>query len=181
MLEDAKLLWRVQRGDRDALRTLYEKYEGDLLTLAANLLRDPATAEDVVQDVFVALARSARRLKLRRTLQAYLATAVANRVRDHYRRGSRSGAMPIDEAGHIATGGDGPVQMAIQTEQIVKIRAAVDELPYEQREAVMLRVHADMRFREIATHQRVSVKTAISRYRYGLKKLRSALNAEVSL
>ena len=49
MLEDRRLLWRLKRGDRDALRRIYEKHEGDLLTLAANLLRDPATAEDVAR------------------------------------------------------------------------------------------------------------------------------------
>ncbi len=79
MLEDRRLLWRLKHGDKDALRRIYEKYEGDLVTLAAHLLHDPATAEDVVQDVFISLVCAAPTLYLRRTLQAYLATAVANR------------------------------------------------------------------------------------------------------
>ena len=52
-------------------------------------------------------------------------------------------------------------------------------LPYEQREAVTLRLHADMKFREIARHQNVSIKTVLSRYQYGLDKLRVILNGEV--
>ena len=60
-----------------------------------------------------------------------------------------------------------------------KLRAAVAELPYEQREVVMLRVHAGLKFREIAAHQSTSIKTALSRYQYGLDKLRSMLNGEV--
>jgi len=179
MLEDKRLLRRSKRGDRDALRAIYERYESGLLTLAANLLHDPALAEDVVQDVFVALIRTAPQLRLRRTLRAYLATAVANRVRDHYRHNARHPRASIEEADQVADGSAGPVQMVIDTEQMHRLRAAVEELPYEQREAVMLRVHADMRFRAIAKYQNVSVRTAISRYRYGLDKLRSMLNGEV--
>ena len=52
MLDDRLLIWRLKRGSRDALGRIYEKYENDLLTLAANLLPD-AAAEDVVQDVFI--------------------------------------------------------------------------------------------------------------------------------
>jgi RNA polymerase sigma factor (sigma-70 family) len=179
MFEDRRLLQRLKHGDRDALRLIYERYEGTLLTLAANLLHDPATAEDVVQDVFVGLVRSAPRLQLRRTLRAYLATAVANRVRDHYRRKSRERLAPVEGAGEMATDSDGPVQMVIKSEEMHRLRSAVQELPYEQREVIMLRVHAGMKFREIAEHQNVSIKTALSRCQYGLDKVRSMLNSEV--
>jgi RNA polymerase sigma-70 factor (ECF subfamily) len=180
MLEDRRLLWRLKRGDREALRLIYERHQGHLLTLAANLLHDPAGAQDVVQDVFLGLVRSVPRLQLRRTLRAYLATAVANRVRDHYRKRSRERLAPIEDASQVADGADGPVQMVIDTEQMHRLRSAVETLPYEQREAVMLRVHSGMKFRQIAEHQNVSVKTALSRYQYGLNKLRSILNGEVS-
>ncbi len=179
MLEDRRLLWRLKGGDKDALRRIYEKYEDDLVTLAAHLLHDPNTAEDVVQDVFISLVRTVPMLHLRRTLRAYLATAVANRARDHYRRRSRERLAPIDEAAQVAAG-DGPVQIVGDAELMHKLRAAVTELPYEQREVVMLRVHAGLKFREIAAHQNISIKTALSRYQYGLDKLRSKLDGEVS-
>lgn len=180
MLEDRRLLWRLKRGDREALRLIYETHQGDLLTLAANLLHDPVRAQDVVQDVFLGLVRSVPHLQLRRTLRAYLATAVANRVRDHYRKRSREQVVSIEEAGQVAADGDEPVQMAIDDEQMRRLRSALEELPYEQREAIMLRVHGGMKFRQIAEHQNVTVKTALSRYQYGLNKLRSILNGEVS-
>ena len=180
MLEDRRLLKRLKRGDREALRLIYEKYEGDLLTLAGNLLRDPGTAQDVVQDVFLGLVRSAPQLRLRRTLRAYLGVAVANRARDHYRRQAREQLVPLDDAGHIPASSDGPVQMVVRSDEMRRLRAAVEELPYEQREVIMLRVHAGLKFREIAKHQQVSLKTAISRCQYGLNKLRSMLNGEVS-
>jgi RNA polymerase sigma-70 factor (ECF subfamily) len=178
MLEDRRLLWRLKRGDKDALRLIYETYDSDLLTLAANLLHDPATAEDVVQDVFIGLVRSVPRLELRRTLRAYLATAVANRVKDHYRRKPRVRLASLEDAGDVPAGCDGPVQMAIDGEQMQRLRSAVEELPHEQREVVMLRVHTGLKFREIAKHQNISIKTALSRYQYGLDKLRLMLNGE---
>jgi RNA polymerase sigma-70 factor (ECF subfamily) len=60
-----------------------------------------------------------------------------------------------------------------------RLRSAVQELPCDQREVIMLRIHAGMKFRQIAEHQGVSLKTALSRYQYGLDKLRSMLNSEV--
>jgi RNA polymerase sigma-70 factor (ECF subfamily) len=169
----------LKRGDKDALRFIYEKHQGALLTLAANLLHDPATAEDVVQDVFVSLVRLGPGLRLRRTLRAYLATAVANRVRDTYRRKSRVRIVPAEDAGERIADSEGPVQMVIKSDELHRLRSAVQELPFEQREVIMLRLHAQMKFREIAAHQNISLKTALSRYQYGLDKLRSMLDGEV--
>lgn len=180
MTDDTRLLKKLREGDKDALRAIYAKYEGILLALAANLLDDPNMAEDVLQDVLLSLVQSMHRLTIKRSLKAYLATAVANRTRDHYRRRQRRQQVSIDEARHLASNDEGPVRMVIRSEQVQKARAAMTQLPYEQREAIVLRLHADMKFREIARLQHVSVKTALSRYRYGLDKLRSTLNGEVS-
>jgi RNA polymerase sigma factor (sigma-70 family) len=179
MFEDRLLLHRLKRGDKEALRLIYEKYEGDLFTLAATLLNDRATAEDVLQEVFISFAQSVHRLNLRGSLKAYLATAVANRVRDQYRIKARRQFSSVDEAGHLAAADLGPAQRAVLNEQVHKLRLALAALPDEQREAIVLRLQANLRFREIARHQNVSIKTALSRYHYGLEKLRSALGGEV--
>jgi RNA polymerase sigma-70 factor (ECF subfamily) len=180
MLEDRDLLKELRHGSREAMQRVYEKYYDDLLTLAANLHRDPARAEDIVQDVFLALVRLGPDLRLRRSLKGYLATAVANRSRDYYRKRSRESVALADDASSAAKGTDGPVRLVARAEDMQRLRKAVEDLPYEQREVVMLRVHANMKFREIAKHQSVSVKTALSRYRYGLDKLHSMLNGEAT-
>jgi len=179
MLEDRRLLRRLRHGDKDALRRIYEKYADDLRALAGSLLHDTVTAEDVVQDVFVGLVRAVPKLHLRRTLRGYLATATANRARDHYRRRSRARLAPREDADYRAADTEGPVQIVGDAELLQKLRAAVAQLPYDQREVVMLRVHTGLKFREIAAHQQTSIKTALSRYQYGLDKLRSMLNGEV--
>jgi RNA polymerase sigma-70 factor (ECF subfamily) len=71
------------------------------------------------------------------------------------------------------------VHLAICSEQLQKLSDAMTELPYEQREAIALHIHGNLRFRQIAELQNVSTKTVQSRYRYGLDKLLSILNGEV--
>ena len=179
MLEDRLLLWRFKCGSRDAFRAIYEKYAADLLTLAANLLYDSSAAEDIVQDVFISFVKSVDRFRLRGSLKGYLSTCVANRARDYIRQKKRRPTVAVNEATKMTSDSKSPIQLAICTEELQKLKEAIIQLPYEQREVVVLRVHGDMRFRQIANLQDVSVKSALSRYRYGLDKLRSMLNGEV--
>ena len=179
MLEDRVLVWKFRRGSREALGCIYEKYESYLLTVAVNLLGDGGLAEDVVQDVFVGFVRSIGKFSLRGSLKGYLAICVANRARDLMRRAKRQRTVAVNEAEQMQSYADGPVQLVIRSEELQRVRLAAKELAYEQREVIVLRLHGDLRFRQIAELQEVSVKTVLSRYRYGLDKLRSLLDGEV--
>ena len=179
MLEDKLLLWRFKHGNREAFRLIYEKYADSLLTIGANLLNDKADAEDVVQDVFISFVKSVQKFHLRGSLKSYLATCVVNRSRDYLRKNKRRQNIRVNQAEQTRADAKSPVQLMVCSEQLQKLSRAVDELPYEQREAVVLRLHGEMRFRQIAGLQNISIKTAQSRYRYGLDKLRSVLNGEV--
>lgn len=178
MVEDKLLKWRFRRGSPEALARIYEKYLDSMLTLAMGLLNDRATAEDVVHDVFVSFARLGPGFRLRGRLSGYLATSVVNRVRDHRRR-LRHRATAPDHVGKTAREQAGPDHVASLAEQAVRINQAIAQLPDEQREVVLLRLRADMKFRDIARLQQTSVNTAMGRYRYGLNRLRSTLNGEV--
>lgn len=178
MLEDRLLVWRCKAGSRDALRTIYEMYADDLLSLAANLLVDKAGAEDVVQDVFVKFAESPDKFRLTGSLKSFLGKCVANRSRDYIRKGVRGRNAAASKAQRKPAEIESPVQLAISTEESTKLQRAMTELPYEQREAIVLHLHGEMRFRQIARVQKVSAKTVQSRYRYGLDRLRSRMNGE---
>jgi len=179
MLEDRLLSWRFKHGSTDAFRRIYEKYESDLLTLAANLLAETNAAEDVVQDVFISFVQSVEKFHLRGSLKGYLATCVANRARDCIRKRKRQQTVAANEAQQLISNADGPVQLVITSEELQQLSRALTFLPYEQREVIVLHLHGDLKFRQIAKLQNVPVKTAQSRYRYGLDKLRSILNGEV--
>jgi RNA polymerase sigma-70 factor (ECF subfamily) len=178
MLEDELLKWKFTRGSDAALTRIYEKYLGPMLTLAMGLLNDASVAEDVVQDVFVSFAQSRRNFRVRGSLSGYLATSVVNRVRDRRRRQGRRAARAPDpvEREHESLR---PEQRVLLDEQAKLLNDAVAELPDEQREVVLLRLKADMKFRDIAELQETTTNTVLSRYRYGLEKLRSTLDGEV--
>ncbi len=178
MLQDKVLLWRFKGGSREAFRLIYEKYVSDLLTLAANLLDDAGSAEDVVQDVFVKFVRFAQTFRLTGSLKGYLATCVANRARDYIRQNKRRQRFTANDAVQTTAEEKDPVQLVIRSEELQKLSQAMTQLPYEQREVVVLRLHGDLKFRQIAQLQDVTIKTALTRYRYGLQRLRSILNGE---
>lgn len=150
-----------------------------MLKLAVALLHDVSIAEDVVHDVFIRFAQSAETLKINGSLKAYLRTCVVNGVRNRIRGDQVRSYVELSEAGPIASKQNGADQWAILKEESIKISEALVQIPFEQREVVVLHLHGSMKFREIAKVQSVSIKTIQSRYRYGLDKLRSILNSEV--
>ncbi len=177
MIEDELLKWKFKQGSTEALSCIYQKYLDDLLSLAAGLLNDPNEAEDIVQDVFVSFVRSAGNFKLRGSLKAYLATSVVNRVRDRIRRRRTRSSDPDRLKADIDV--QKPDESLIYSEQWQRVIRALDELPYQQREVILLRLQSEMRFREIAKIQNVSVHTAMARYKSGLNRLQLSLNGEV--
>ena len=177
VIEDRILVWKFNRYSKDALQRIYEKYKSDLLGLARALLTDKNAAEDVLHDVFVTFARSSGKFRLSGSLKGYLLTCAANRARDR----NRSKQLDqVQAAEQISSNCDGPQQTLMAHEQKERISALLSRLPYDQREVIVMHLHHGLRFREIANACNVSTNTAQSRYRYGMEKLRSLLNGEVT-
>jgi RNA polymerase sigma-70 factor (ECF subfamily) len=178
MLEDKLLVVKCRGGNKDAMSRIYEKYKDYLLTLAKGLLGRHAEAEDVVHDVFVSFAKSAKSFQLTGNLRSYLATCVINLARDKIRASTRQ-TQNADSVYLFARHPDNPAQHMMESEELTQLRKALSQIPYEQRETLILHLKADMKFREIARLQGASISTVHGRYRYGLDKLRSLLNSEV--
>jgi RNA polymerase sigma factor (sigma-70 family) len=179
MMEDRILLWKFKRGSPDALRRIYEKYRADLLKLAVSLVTDVNTAEDVVQEVFVAFAQSAARIGLAGDVRKYLITCVANRIRNRWRDQQRHESIGLDGVDDFVCAWRGPEQWAILNEELQSLSRAMAQIPYEQREVINLYMQGDLTFRQIARVQNASINTVQGRYRYGITKLRSLLNGEL--
>jgi RNA polymerase sigma factor (sigma-70 family) len=179
MLEDRLLILRFNRGDRSVLHRLYDKYRDDLVSLAAALLFDVSLAEDVVHDVFISFLGSAGRFRLTGSLKGYLATCVANRARNVNKSARRHHGAALEDVPQTPCDGPRPEQVAIFGEQSARVSAALQELPYEQREVLLLRAHGRMRFAAIARTQGVPLNTVQGRYRYAVEKLRARLGSEV--
>jgi len=145
--------------------------------LAMALLNDKAAAEDIVHDVFVAFAEGVRSFRLTGSLRAYLMTCVANRARNH-----NKSKRPQDVK-HTAQSSErhvtpGPVELLVCNEQLRRLAEALDQLPYAQREILMLHMYGGLSLRAIARTNGHSANTVMSRYRYGINKLRGLLNGE---
>ena len=179
VLEDRILVLRLRRGSAEALCRIYEKYRDDLLRLAVSLSNDTAAAEDIVHDVFASFIRQARQFRLTGSLKGYLATCVANRARNANRARLTHRAAPLDEAAGLISDSWQPDRWVVCSEQLHQVAGALALLPQEQREAITLHLQGGMRFREIAEFQHVPLKTALSRYHNGLRKLQTSLNGEV--
>ena len=178
MIEDELLKLRFKLGSADALRRIYEKYLNYLLSVAMAFLNDAAACEDIVHDVFVALAQAAGTFRLRGSLKGYLATCVANRARDRLREGRRQADRLTARVGPEPR--SEPAEDALLCDERAKqVYEALAQLPEEQRETIVLHIKADMRFRQIAEMQNVSYVAVQARYRRGMEKLRSILNGRL--
>jgi RNA polymerase sigma-70 factor (ECF subfamily) len=178
-MKEKLLVMRCKRGNRDALQRIYEKYRDGLLVLAIALCRDVNTAEDVVHDTFVRFAERIGRFELTGSLKSYLSVCVVNRVRDMKRRPQRR-EVCLDGDCPIESQTDEPGCRIIFNEQLQQLAEALAQLSIEQREVIALRIYGQMRFGAIAKFLGISVNTVKGRYRYGIEKLRSVLDGEVT-
>jgi RNA polymerase sigma-70 factor (ECF subfamily) len=160
-------------GDPEAFAVLYDRLAGRLLATARAMTGSTADAEDVVQDLFMDLARGRARLTAVSDLEAYVFAMLRNAVR---RRGRR---VALDRRAVLAIGQSrrtsGSFTIAAEELPDDALAAAVAALPETQREVVALRIDAGLTFAEIAAVTGTSLNTVASRYRYALEKLRTSL------
>lgn len=178
MLEDELLKLRFKHGDISVLAVIYDKYGDYLLTIAMALLNDHGLAEDVLHDVYVSFAKSVTRFRIQGSLKAYLAKSIINRCRDLMRK-RKTAPAALNDAEQIIASNPAPESTMIFEEQSVLLSNALMQIPNEQREIVVLKIKAGVKFRQIAALQNISINTAQARYRYGIDKLRSLLNSEM--
>lgn len=172
MQEAKDLIRRFNQGDVQALRGMYDLFRRDLMTLAMALLRESQGAEDAVHEVFVKLLASQHRVRIRGNLRRYLLTAVTNTCRDMlYSKGRAMSSADRSEG----CWQEAPERALVLSEEQQHLATALEQLPYEQREVLVLRYFGDLKFKAIAKSQGVSINTVQGRYRYGLEKLRSLL------
>ena len=174
-MEDKQLVLKCKRGSSDALERIYQKYKADLLILAMALLNDNSAAEDVLHDVFVNFVQSLEKFQLTGSLKAYLMTCVANRARNS-NKAKHNQSVGLEAVESFGSHSDGPPASIICNEQLQQLSSAMAQLPYDQREIILLHHQAAMTFRAIAESLGISNNTVKSRYRYGFDKLRLILD-----
>ena len=178
-MEDDVLIQQLRLGKPEALEKIYLKYKNLLLKIAFGLLYNAASAEDVVQDVFYTLVRKPEAFKRNGSLKSFLATCTANRAKTII-SSKHNNNVNLDNMDFQDNSSNNPEKWLIINEELKMISQAMAEIPYQQREAVVLHIQADMTYKEIAKLQKVSAKTVRSRCQYGLEKLRKLTESEVT-
>ncbi len=173
-LSDEVLLALVARSDDQALAELYDRFGGVAYGLALRILRDPALAQDAVQDAFLTAWRTAPSFDpARGAPSTWLMTIVHRRAVDVVRREERRRASPLDDA---------PVASGDATDEAVELRAdrlrvqrALATLTANEREAIELAYYGGLSQSEIAERLGVPLGTVKSRMFAGLARLRDTL------
>ena len=169
---------RAVSGSHEAieiwLRSVHDQYAASLYRYALALTCKVEDAQDAVQEVFARISRQPKRFTEVRNIRAYLFSATRNAAYSILRGRRRCEAL------HEAICSDIAAVCAPNTRQmsatIIVIRDAIALLSIEQREVLVLKILDQMTFKEIAQTVKAPMNTVAGRYRYGIEKLRKALN-----
>jgi len=175
---DQAALGRAAAGDASGLAALYDGYARPVYSLALRILRDPSEAEDIVQEVFLQAWRQASRYDPSRgAVAAWLLTQTRSRAIDRLRarRARPAVAGSGVAAAEIADPGPALDWQVISSEQVSRVRAAIDDLPVLQRVAIELAYYEGCTQTEIAERLEQPLGTVKTRIRLALAKLREVL------
>jgi len=176
---DPQLAAALAAGDETALAGLYDRYGALAYGVALRVLGDPGRAEDAVQDAFLKLWRGAAGFDASRgTLRGWLLAAVRNRSIDMLRGRSLHERRELALRPEVRSGQRGPEEEATGSMERAAVRAAMDELPDEQRQAVLLAYFGGFAQREIAELTGVPLSTVKGRMRLALDRLATYLKVK---
>lgn len=175
--DDASLARRIRLGDRQALGELYDRYASVAMAVAVRIVSEREQAEDVVHDAFLAVWSKIDRFDpARGPLRAWLLTIVRNRALDRVRaRRPEPDVAALDEQSFLASEPNPTWEAALARLSATELRAAVEQLPSEQRAAIELAYFGGRTYREIAELTGVPQGTANGRLRLALGRLRASL------
>jgi RNA polymerase sigma-70 factor, ECF subfamily len=183
-LDDATYLAAYKDGDTAALGELVEKYRRPLFGFIIKFSEGREDADEIFQEVWVRAIKNMNRYR-QKNLLSWLFRIAHNLMIDRIRRNRKTvsfdtpafadGASVSDR---LATERLSPDAETDGRELGLRIAAAADNLPVEQREVFWLRMQAGLSFKEIAKVQTCSVNTALARMQYALSKLRNELSAD---
>ncbi len=182
--QDAETVRRILDGDSDAYRFLVQKYQQKVYGVVYGMVQNPEDAREISQDAFIKAFKSLPRFRFDASFYTWLYRITVNLTIDHRRRMAKRRAdqfdetrMQKDEAGeaahhHVEAS---PVKRLERKRLADKIQWAIDQLPPDQRTAIMLREVEGLAYKEIAEAMECAEGTVMSRLFYGRKKLQEIL------
>ena len=172
--DDAALLALVQQGDESAMASLFDRYSKVVYSVALRVLRDPASAEDVLQEVFMQIWRNPDGfVATRGSLGGWLAVVARNRSIDALRR-----KRPTEQVDDMALASNYNLANEAERNSLMeKARGVIRLLPIEQRKTLEMAFFDGLTHSEIAEMTGDPLGTVKTRIRSALTSLRKAFTA----
>ena len=172
--DDAVLLSLVQRGDESAMAVLFDRYSKVVYSVALRVLRDPSSAEDVLQEIFMQIWRSPDGfVATRGSLGGWLAVVSRNRAIDALRR-----KRPTESVDDMALASNYNLANEAERNSLMdKARGVIQLLPIEQRKTIEMAFFDGLTHSEIAEMTGDPLGTVKTRIRSALTSLRKAFTA----
>ena len=178
--EEIELIRRCQARDKDAFRELVEKYRKIMFGTAYLMTKDRGLAEDAIQEALIQIWKHLPSLHQGESLKPWLVRIVVNEV-NRQRRKKQVPTVPLEYAPEMADDCDDAVTTMIHSEDHQKLRQALEMLPSEIKETVILRYFSDLTVPEIAIAMKKPEGTIKSRLSRALARLNEILSKNETL
>jgi RNA polymerase sigma-70 factor (ECF subfamily) len=175
---DEALMLAYGAGDAAAFDTLYGRHRVRLYRFLLRQLRDGGLADELFQDIWQRVIAAREGWLPDALFTTWLFRIAHNRLADHWRAQQHRPPAPADaeQRSERVPDPDTPERSLSEFEQRRRLQCALDELPDEQREVILLRLEQDLTLEEIGEVMGVGRETVKSRLRYAMDKLRTGLN-----
>lgn len=169
-MEDKQLIRRAQSGDRKAMAILVEKYYNEVFCFCRYHTGSEQAAYDCAQETFCRMMQFLNCYQERNKFKSYLITVARNTCMDYFRRNTFH--LSYEEEYQENAGEDRELG---RSEQRIMVKDALDRLPREQREVLVLRFYHDLKLKSIAEVTGEKLPTVKSRLRQGMDRMRRML------
>lgn len=179
-MDEALLVAALKRHDSTAIEALIETYGDRLLRSATLLCGNETTAQDLVQDAFVAAIQSIHRFRAQSSLYTWLHSILLNLTRHQHRESQRL-VYDNEMAAQEVSACEEPLNTLDLEKAAAELRLAMLQLSDSHREVLVLRFYEHMKIHEMARHLGVSKGTVKSRLHYAIQEMEKLLPAEMNL
>lgn len=177
---DFKYVEGIRSGDPDAFASLFRKYYEPLYQFAGRFVKDPQTAESIVQDVFVKIWKKREEWHVQQNVKSYLYTSVKNHSLNYLKR-ERVLISLSESTNHQDDLVSSPENALIESEMIEAVQEAIGKLPQQCRRIYLMKRYDELTYSEIAEVLNISINTVKTQMKRALKSLHKSLAYLMSL
>ncbi|WP_067149495.1 RNA polymerase sigma factor [Pseudotamlana agarivorans] len=171
LLNDSLLASEIKKSNREAFKTLFERYYKNLLDYIVTYTHDLQEAEDIVQLTFISLWNNRANLNYTKSIKSYIYRIAYNTYIDVYRKQKKKDAF-FNELKEQALRDRFTTDPEALEKRIIKLQKVIDRLPEKCREILYLNKFEGLKYKEISERLDISVKTVESHMYTAFKKIR---------